>query len=365
MQLFLACLSLLCASCLFHPRNGIDGYKYALRHGAPFKVRLRVVTPEGEPVKGAVVRLDNTTALSAFGAFRDRHQKTEHVTDSNGECVLSGSTVGEYWFTIHKDGFYRHKEDVWLRRSLPKEECVRDGRWQPYDAVKEIVFKPIRTPIPMYYCGPSDCYFAVPEFPVGLRFESNQFVRNWKPGIPADVVFNAVFTNDCPPEIALQDGESCVKWTISFPNPNDGVCERPATPYSALQSDYRADPHWDYANQRTFYMVYRRMGGKFFAKQFRPLARITDEKRYYVMRIRTEVDSAGKVLRANYAKFYILNMVPHPPYNNYYGVTRVGGQTLMSAFFFNPIPNDTNLECDRDRQLGAWKSMDDLSDYWH
>ena len=357
------CLTLLMAFTPFHPKDGIDGFKYASRHGAPFKIHLYLVTPDGQPVPNAKVHFRYCTGLSAFGALLgDRWSTVQYRTGQDGAVVLSGNTVGLCRLHINKEGYYSHTERFafW---ELPPEKRIQDGRWQPYGEHKTIVFKPIIRPISMYVYHPLQHTFQNRQFPVGLRFEKGDFIIACKESDNADVLLDVQVVQNAPENIHLEDGECCIKWRLFFSRPKDGVCVRPANA-SDLRSDHCADPAWAFTPEFVSFMVYSPQG-KFLLEKSRPMSRVDIEQQYYLLRVRTRVDSNGKIIASNYAKIYLLGDKINRGIGTHFSKGEPVSHYINLAYFFNPIPNDVSLEPDRRHPLGKWKDNCHLSDYWH
>ena len=112
---------------------------------------------------------------------------------------------------------------------------------------------------------------------------------------------------------------------------HDGFYEDVMTESKTFHSTYSASLNANYANRRAFFESYQDDHEK------KP---ILEAKRYLVMRTRTRVDTEGKVIRANYSQIY--------------GPIRIKSNELfIPAIFFNPTPNDLNLEFDFKRNLSS------------
>ena len=162
---------------LAHPWDRTEEHEKAMRHGARGKVTLHVVDSTGKSVANANViggfELENSArALSAN-------------TDKDGLAEMEGKSNGESAFTVTKDGYYQTFFMYYFtKRGL---DCVKDGRWLPWDPVLEVVLKEERNPEKMIVANKS---LAFPKGQtVGFDFEVGDLVSPYGNGMSSDISF--------------------------------------------------------------------------------------------------------------------------------------------------------------------------------
>ena len=197
-------------------------------------------------------------------------------------------------------------------------EEVRGLRWKPENPTLHYVLKKKRNPIPLYakICGFRGIF--VPEFnkTLGYDFQKGDWVQPYGKGVHNDIYFHTV------KKIEDQNNFDNSLY-ISFPNEKDGILLFEDTPRegSIFASDYLA-PLEGYEAERTLTRI--RKNGKLTSTFDR-------EKANYYLRLRTKLDEDGNIVSAHYGKIY--------------------GEFFQFTHYFNPIPNDRNLEFDPQQNL--------------
>ena len=139
-----------------------------------------------------------------------------------------------------------------------------------------------------------------------------------------DLAWHLRMKEKSPEEIASLYGIWDNIANISFPNPGDGILRSPKYwPYCKLKIPHRA-PIEGY--QPELQLEQRPEGFSLLTNYDR--LKLQRNCGLY-LRIRTQLDAEGRVLTANYAK------ILEPD---------IGHDSFGAIFFFNPVPNDTNLE---------------------
>jgi len=312
------CLCLLIISNAFYAYSASSTkLKYAAQYGAEGKVTLHVVDDQGVPVSDA----EADVALFEKSSYANI-KKLEGVTDTNGFFIVEGKTIGEMRYSIKNDEFYITRGEYWFYSS--ERESVKDGRWLPWNPAVPVILKPKKNPIPMYV---KRVDIEIPEQnkSLGFDFEKGDWVAPYGMGVIADLhFFYSLETQD------LWTGVE--QFEIANTNLMCGVQETEGDTYSTFISKYEAPAEgfnyrWNDILNRTKTKIIER----------KKLA----EENYLIFRSRAIVDSQGKLVRANYGKIY-------PPIKH--GVD--GGKAELSfTYYFNPIPNDRNLEFDPDKNL--------------
>ncbi len=326
--LFLSCAVLHVATAL------AEEQEWSLRNqilGVKAKFTVRVVDENGKPVEGAKV-------WARFSqSSRGKFTVDEKFTGQDGCVTVSGRCDFYTRFVITKDGYYEtshtieYDEDGYERKG---------GKWQPYGGMVQFKLKKIQKPTTMIQF--SHFAFKVPlaNQEYGFDMEYGALVEPYGPGKVADFFVTYTFSED--------NGVFCKTMTISFPNCLDGAYPIDLDADSFLKSPYHADPDGNYI--KTFTLKY--------AMRFKweknvhsgEITRIPAEAKPacdervmknqgLLLRTRTKVDAKGNLVGAHYGKIYgEIRLDDFFP-----GVPACGSNAML---FFNPVENDTNLECD-------------------
>lgn len=285
-----------------------DSLKCAYRHGALAKVAYRVVDDEGIAVSNAMA-----TIWFCFYRNRDNYQ-CRMKTDENGMFTAEHKANEKVVVVIEKDGYYDSHDTTVL--SYSSNDNVLDGKWQPFGIEKKMVLKRIRKPEKMVRgIGPG---VNIPMYGkwLGFDFEQNDWVSPYGKGVHSDVLLR--FTT----EVKHRFLDFKTSLEISFTNnPFAGVYELKKDVYSDMKSVYQADINANYTSTLEFYHEKHPKG--------KVLKRL-EEDRYWVFRTRTQVDPAGRLVSAHYGKIY--------------GRLEFYGGFQTGARYFNPNPNDPNIE---------------------
>jgi hypothetical protein len=298
------------------------------------EVKVHVIDENGSPVAGA---------KSSIYFVNARHdERRDGVTDINGVSSANGSGTNSFGFIITKHGHYQARVE-----GLSKDE----------DHDVEVVLPRILNPIPLYaQHGGSATAIAFPVqnewvgfdlevadwvAPHGkgktadflLRFK-NEF-KGWRNGLEDDIDAHIAATK----ESALLRKE---EWTmekfkinagrwegvmeLSFPGEGEGLFEEKRfLAYCPLKLPHLA-PEEGYVPTRSFVV-----NGNFSPGR---------EDIGLFLRTRVRRDKQGKMISANYAKVI-----------GDFRVSTPGPGGFSLAYYFNPAPNDRNLEFDSDKNL--------------
>ncbi|HQF39353.1 MAG TPA: carboxypeptidase-like regulatory domain-containing protein [Opitutaceae bacterium] len=303
------------------------------------EVRLRVVDETGAPVEGA------NAVISFLGVQQGQDDERKGLTDKDGRVSASGTTILSICVTAKKEGHY----DARIYNLTRKR-----------DIDQLIVLPRITKPIPLYALD-----FRVGSGLDGIRFqdrcewlgydlEAGDWVQPYGKGKTVDIRFrfkNAflgyeVNVKDLAKEmVSSRRGYAARKeeWTeekfkrdagkwdaeleISFPGEKEGLCEEVERflPYSALKMPHQAPadgyvPTWHYT-----------------ANNYSP--RTARENAGFFLRTRVKLDKDGNIVSANYAKII-----------GDFQIDAARGH-LVFSYYFNPEPNDRNLEFDPKKNL--------------
>lgn len=148
----------------------------ALQHGAEARLTLRIVDSRGIPVKEA--KINGTFLIGDVSGH-----KVEAVTDEEGVAVIEEKCTYEMLFHVSKDGYYMTTYRHYF--SVPGFDCVKDGRWLPWDPVLEVVLKEVRNPEKMIIANKS---LTFPKGQtVGFDFEVGDLLSPYGKGMSADI----------------------------------------------------------------------------------------------------------------------------------------------------------------------------------
>ncbi|MDD2762464.1 MAG: carboxypeptidase-like regulatory domain-containing protein [Opitutaceae bacterium] len=294
------------------------------------EVRLRVLDEDSRPIS-------NADTLVGFAMVR-LGSDVEHigVTDQNGLYSAVGEAEHSVYVRVRKNGYY----DAQLR-SLPRDR----------DLDVTVVLPMIVHPIPLHArrieLGESNpLQLLKPNEWLDFDFEVGDMVAPYGVGKVSDIRFK--FTREftgwnysdkemaesrqrgtnprrSEDEIRFWYGRWEGNVEISFPSEKEGLAEEKRfLPYSRLKLPREAPadgyvPTWHYA-----------------ANSYDPVTARSDIG--FFLRTRVKLDKDGNIISANYAKVF--------------GDFRCDARGLLSfMYYFNPMPNDRNLEFDPKRNL--------------
>jgi hypothetical protein len=328
------------AACMAQePRSYTKDFRDALRHGAEVKMTLKVIDESGEPVSNALCNVGfyNVAATDDDG---------RGLSDSNGLFVVSGKGKGSIGGTVSKTGFYT--SCVQFKKGDPPglidagggsskayyDSIVKDGRWLPWNPTVPVVLREIRNPIPMYVKRVHG------KFPngetAGFDCKKGDFVAPYGSGENEDFRV-ALFVDGVPYKHMTQ--------TISLSALDSGGGFRAMKSHAAsvFKSEHLA-PEQGYASNLVATSVYDVNIGTTGSVLYGG-----DE--YLVFKSRIVRDEDGNVISANYGKLY-------GPIIFGRGDDKMETASIGFLYYFNPTPNDRNLEFDGKNNLfkPGWNS---------
>ncbi len=292
----------------------------ARQHGAQGQVTLRVTDSTGKPVEKAKLSVAFWGSDSSANAV-----VSEGQTDTNGLIVAAGKTIHSMNYTATKNGHYKTTGEYWFYRR--GENCVQDGRWQPWNPTNSVVLKEKRDPIAMY-AKSVDAPVPVRDVPVGFDLEVGDWVAPHGAGKQADVYFTY--------KANAQDfWTGSYELTIVCSNKMDGLVRTQKDARSEFLSAYEA-PNDGYDSR--VMLSLDRTKEKMLKKE------LFGAEEYLILRVRTVLDYKGNIVSAWYGKVY-------GPIE--FGVGKE--HHVRFSYYFNPTANDRNLEFDPNRNLFNWK----------
>ncbi|MDR3411605.1 MAG: hypothetical protein P4L87_11800 [Formivibrio sp.] len=266
-----------------------------------WKATVKVVDENGLSVERADVKVGYFTNNDTV--------EIEGTTGTNGIFEASHAT-STFNYVEYKLAFRVEKEGYYGTGS----EC---DLGLPYDAVKwnptiTLLLKKVGKPIAMY--AKSITSLRLPELnkDIGYDLMVGDWVGPYGKGVNADLFFTEKHT----------DPQSGYILSVSFPKPGDGIQEftvPDAETGSGLRSSHEAP-----------------------VDGYQPAlaqTEATNPKRNFYFRVRTKLDENGNVVSARYGKIY--------------------GDLAQFTYYFNPTPNDRNIEFDpKQNLLGGLQSFE-------
>jgi hypothetical protein len=263
------------------------------------QVTCTILSGDGTPVNAANVH------IAYIGQTAENSSRTKGLSNSLGVFVAKGHAPLRMKVIVDKEGYY--------------PSVVNDLNRMKDHNVNIVLYKK-KNPIPLYV---RKTRITPPVLKEKLGYDLK--IRDWvKPhgqGEKIDIYFKVVYE-----ERARYNFDYSLE--VSFPNENDGIQEFYSSNFSVLKSPYKA-PLKGYIKgwiQKTKRRPDRGRSGN------------RDKKRNFWMRVRSEVDGVGNIVSAHYIKMY--------------------GDFPDLQIYYNPIPNDRNLEFDPTKNL-----FNDLKSY--
>ena len=274
-------------------------------------VLLRVVDDEGRPVGGARVT----------AAFYINDTKTTGLTKETSEdgCIVAKYPCnGELKVWTRKDGYYDANFTTKSFITLTKAEASRTHKWSDGTVDIPVVLKKKRRPIELMRQDRQYWPFPATNTVVSLDLETLRWCPPYGEGRHADM--NVLYEAEEHPE----KGWHVSYWrrlTLSLPKVVDGV-------YCVKMDRGSQFPYVPVADTNAVFekgLVFEveRKNDRMVKKA------LPAEGEYFIFRTRTATNEVGEVVRANYGRIgENLNLA-------------IG---LSIKAWFNPTPNDTNLE---------------------
>ena len=287
-------------------------------HGGLATFELTVKDDQGKPVLGA-----KTTA--GFWQPRGGASFDEGSTDAQGKSTLSGEAWMDGIYSIKKEGYYETRGEATFQAPIVGFSFFERRRWLP--VVRTVTLKKVRNPIPLVVHGHPELPVVRFDKPIGLDLEAMDWVYPDGNGKYTDILvtFHADATR-----IAQTPWAPVENISFDFTNPGDGLQFHKTDMWSDLRSAYCANVSLPFESR-----VILHCDGQGHA--FRV-------ENYLIVRVRSQKNETGEIISANYAKLYG-------------GLSVREGKLRIMAVYFNPRPNDTNLEFDPERNLVPEKEL--------
>jgi len=262
-----------------------------------------VKNEQGEPLAGVEVR------AYFSGPFASAPDKAK--TDVDGRVVLRGNATLQVSVASGGDG------TPWYLSGLGIIPGGIDSDKQGWNIKREgtLILRKKRNPTPL---AVRRIELVPPslEKPYAYDLEIGDYVQPYGKGKTPDLVLRSVLLrNDGPMDLDY-------RLDVSFSNLGDGIISTEQNLWCTLRSPHYLAPNAQYQNKWIYTRTVKPGGGGETS---------ANPNRCFYLRVRTKLDAAGKIMSANYAKIY--------------------GDFPKFVCFYNPTPNDRNLEFDPDKNL--------------
>jgi hypothetical protein len=300
----------------------------ALRNGAKAKHTFKIKDAIEKPISNATVNV-------GFVMMNNRSQKVVGSTDTNGLFTAEGLTQWEVGVRVSKDGYYDSTWGVFLGRDGQE---VSDGCWQPWNPTIPIVLREKRNPIPMYATWVDE--WQLPnDTDVGFDCAKGDLLEPHGKGKVAD--FNIRVTSNGTP---FKDATSRLR--LSAADEGGGFIRKQKIHWSEFVSEHEAPEYGYHPELQTSNEVKR----PFYEANPDDLS----AGEYLIFKSRIVRDEKGNIISANYSKIYGrlgygVGNNPHEKSARFQKDTNYGG--VKFPYYFNPTPNDRNLEFNGEKNL--------------
>jgi hypothetical protein len=304
---------------------GYNDYLLELRDaaekGANSKFTLHVTDQDGKEVSDAEVEV-----LFTFNGRKGNSLSGK--TDIHGRFPVEDRTTGEPSFTVSKKGFYRTSSKFGVLKIGTR--CLQNGRWLPWDPTLEVTLKEIRNPIPMIV---KKAKIVLPK--KGSYFEYDflvgDLVEPHGSGKRGDMAFMYKSERSRSSHYLDFTKELWIKAMAE----GEGLILKKKDGWSTLNSSHEAPDSGYLTNlmlrtDRTDTKILENIE--------------INEDDYLIIRSRVEKNSSGEIVSSKYGKFY-----GRIDYGSYDKNPDIGAVNIL--YYFNPTPNDRNLEFDGKNNL--------------
>lgn len=290
-----------------------------VNHFEPLKAKLtvKVLDEAGHPFPNIDVQI----------GFEDpktrRNVYTNGKTDTDGLFTAEGVCDGSMAGGIQKDGYY------WSGFPF-KITGENDGKWQPWNPICETTLRPIGKPVALYA---KTVHSRIPKLnePCGYDLEVGDWTMPFGKGMKKD--FIVTLHQDYR---GLQDYD--LRGELTFADSLDGIQEAsiPAIGKNSVFKWERQAPENGYQSKFTIQNTWSPEGK--LTRSFKS----PDEWQGSFFRVRT-VEQNGQIVSAHYGKIrggiYV------------YPDRKSDKPQIVFTYYYNPTPNDRNLEWDTKKNL--------------
>ena len=281
------------------------------------KVVYHILSEDGNPVSNAVVKTTTERDRLNISWTKPIKMKTWTVSSGNDGRAISDFTCHSGYFEVEvsADGFYPERlRDQYFATRLNSSNTGQI--FEERNKELSITLRRIVNPVTMVVHRFPEKTFPRRSGEFGFDLERCDWTAPFGAGRVADInlTYNLVLTND---------GERC-SGLLSF-NGSGGAYKLKKYKNTSFVSAYEADSNAIYRTEFPFssYCSYKDSGDY-------GSVRVAEGDEYLVFRTRVVKDEKGNIVSANYGKIY--------------GAIRTVGFFGAKAIYFNPTPNDVNME---------------------
>lgn len=260
------------------------------------------------------------------------------TTNTNGLfAVKRQSTDSRILFIVDKEGYYRTEREFWFKEVARVDvDGSLEKRWMPWNPTIDVVLKEKNKPIPLYVWQSKIVRFPKGE-EAGFDCKKGDLLAPYGKGEQADFTF--FYTSAFNPEktTAFSSG-GLTNCMVVKAGEDGGFIVKPKDVFSELWSIYQA-PESGY-QPKLIYEV-ERANGKMVKDR-----RLSGGD-YLIFKSRVKKNEKGEIISTNYGKIYT------------FGYGEGGERTpsemgsVMVDCYFNPMPNDRNIEADPRTDLSS------------
>jgi hypothetical protein len=310
-----------------------------------YRLTIQVKAPDGNPILNVKAITGKLIQANEGGGLLANSVTIESdAANAEGKIQLEYKSIPEPDGTVSVfgNGYYSSYYSFIWNSPQGYEGTTRSAEVQA-------VLKPIKNPIPMIAYAKSG--FAIKELDEEYQFdfEVGELLPPHGKGIHPDirVTMKGTRIDNGPDEHEDIDFQA----SIRFSNPLDGFIEFAVQPKdgavgSSFISDYLA-PESGYLpslERKAVWGKARSLPG--YWEHLNGL-----ERKAYYFRVRTKTDASGKIVSAHYGKIYgPLTLVPVLK-NQTASKRSIEANLSISEVYFNPTPNDRNVEFDTKRNI--------------
>lgn len=281
------------------------------------KVVYHILSEDGNPVTNAVVKTTTERDRLNISWTKPIKMKTWTVSSGNDGRAISDFTCHSGYFEVEvsADGFYPERlRDQYFATRLNSSNTGQI--FEEREKELSITLRRVINPVNMEVHRFPEKTFPRRSGEFGFDLERCDWTSPFGAGKVADVTFkyDLVVTNDM----------SRCSGSLSF-NASGGAYKLKKKKGTSFVSVYEADSNATYRTEFPFssYCSYKDSADY-------GAVRVAEDDEYLVFRTRIVKDDNGNIVSANYGKIY--------------GAIRTVGFFGAKAIYFNPTPNDVNME---------------------
>ena len=287
------------------------------------KLTVKVLDEAGNPFPNANVNFVFTDVMTG------KSQLIEGKTDTDGLFTGEGNSGRTIGGSIQKEGYYR----CGFPFKYFKEIDEATHHWQPWNETYTTTLRPIVKPLALY-AKKVQANVPVLGQPCGYDLEAGDWVAPYGKGMKKDLIFT-IQTKE-----VKDAGNFDAQGELTFKQPLDGLQET-SIPDIGKNSVFRWERQAPENGYQPKFQLQNTWWKSLHQKPVRSFKFDDKEWEGYFFRVRT-VEQDGKIVSAHYGK--IRGGIEIEPRDT-------PTCTIIFTYYFNPTPNDRNLEWDMKKNL--------------